>query len=134
MTKWIADRFRKDEGDFYVDPTPKADEKTRKAVTDLGAPRYGKAPDPQTSTDWYRDGAEHAGFEWLKEATFEPTGADNARLFLAQGGFPRTGPTPGSPEYRIAVEDLIHVTRPVPPAELPDVSILREVINGLRAL
>ncbi|MCP3816958.1 DUF742 domain-containing protein [Streptomyces sp. A3M-1-3] len=33
------------------------------------------------------------------------------------------------------VEDqLVHVTRPVPPAELPDESILREVINGLRAL
>ncbi|OII66759.1 DUF742 domain-containing protein [Streptomyces sp. CC77] len=31
-------------------------------------------------------------------------------------------------------EELVHVTRPVPPAELPDVSILREVINGLRAL
>ncbi|WP_418955908.1 DUF742 domain-containing protein [Streptomyces tritici] len=31
-------------------------------------------------------------------------------------------------------EQLVHVTRPVPPAELPDVSILREVINGLRAL
>ena len=30
--------------------------------------------------------------------------------------------------------ELVHVTRPVPPAELPDVSILREVINGLRAL
>ncbi|AWK09378.1 DUF742 domain-containing protein [Streptomyces spongiicola] len=29
---------------------------------------------------------------------------------------------------------LVRVTRPVPPAELPDVSILREVINGLRAL
>ncbi|ANW21184.1 DUF742 domain-containing protein [Streptomyces clavuligerus] len=29
---------------------------------------------------------------------------------------------------------LVHVTRPVPPAELPDVNILREVINGLRAL
>jgi hypothetical protein len=29
---------------------------------------------------------------------------------------------------------LIRVTRPVPPAQLPDASILREVINGLRAL
>ncbi|MFV0130951.1 DUF742 domain-containing protein [Streptomyces sp. HMX112] len=31
-------------------------------------------------------------------------------------------------------EELVHVTRPVPPAELPDENILREVINGLRAL
>ncbi|MCX5379559.1 DUF742 domain-containing protein [Streptomyces sp. NBC_00091] len=30
--------------------------------------------------------------------------------------------------------ELVHVTRPVPPAELPDESILREVIDGLRAL
>lgn len=29
---------------------------------------------------------------------------------------------------------LVRVTRPVPPAELPDETILREVINGLRAL
>ncbi|CAM5631314.1 hypothetical protein SALBM217S_06180 [Streptomyces griseoloalbus] len=28
----------------------------------------------------------------------------------------------------------VHVNRPVPPAELPDESILRDVINGLRAL
>ncbi|MFD6533758.1 DUF742 domain-containing protein [Streptomyces sp. NPDC060184] len=31
-------------------------------------------------------------------------------------------------------EELVQVTRPVPPAELPDVNLLREVINGLRAL
>ncbi|MET8680231.1 DUF742 domain-containing protein [Streptomyces sp. NPDC004647] len=30
--------------------------------------------------------------------------------------------------------ELVRVTRPVPPAELPDESILREVISGLRAL
>ncbi|WP_438489163.1 DUF742 domain-containing protein [Streptomyces sp. S186] len=29
---------------------------------------------------------------------------------------------------------LVHVTRPVPPAELPDEDVLREVIDGLRAL
>jgi hypothetical protein len=31
-------------------------------------------------------------------------------------------------------EELVHVSRPVPPAELPDESILRDVISGLRAL
>ncbi|MFI9602207.1 DUF742 domain-containing protein [Streptomyces sp. NPDC004069] len=31
-------------------------------------------------------------------------------------------------------EEYVHVTRPVPPAELPDESVLRDVINGLRAL
>ncbi|MEU8974099.1 DUF742 domain-containing protein [Streptomyces monashensis] len=30
--------------------------------------------------------------------------------------------------------ELVHVSRPIPPAELPDESILRDVINGLRAL
>ncbi|PZH09938.1 DUF742 domain-containing protein [Streptomyces sp. NTH33] len=31
-------------------------------------------------------------------------------------------------------EEYVHVTRPVPPAQLPDESVLRDVINGLRAL
>ncbi|MFD6043581.1 MULTISPECIES: DUF742 domain-containing protein [Streptomyces] len=31
-------------------------------------------------------------------------------------------------------EEFVRVNRPVPPAELPDESILREVISGLRAL
>ncbi|MFG2193807.1 DUF742 domain-containing protein [Streptomyces sp. NPDC048639] len=31
-------------------------------------------------------------------------------------------------------EDLVHVSRPVPAADLPDENILREVIDGLRAL
>ncbi|MFE0193173.1 DUF742 domain-containing protein [Streptomyces sp. NPDC059008] len=30
--------------------------------------------------------------------------------------------------------DLVRVSRPVPPAELPDEKVLREVIDGLRAL
>jgi hypothetical protein len=30
--------------------------------------------------------------------------------------------------------EFVHVNRPVPPAELVDESILRDVINGLRAL
>ncbi len=40
---------------------------------------------------------------------------------------------------RVLVGDLlegkhVHIHKPVPPADLPDESILREVINGLRAL
>ncbi|WP_328745516.1 DUF742 domain-containing protein [Streptomyces sp. NBC_00285] len=40
---------------------------------------------------------------------------------------------------RVLIGDLVdsewvHVNRPVPPAELPDESILRDVISGLRAL
>ncbi|AOU81218.1 MULTISPECIES: DUF742 domain-containing protein [Streptomyces] len=34
----------------------------------------------------------------------------------------------------LVTAELVHVTRPVPPAELPDESILRDVIDGLRAL
>ncbi|WP_239570255.1 DUF742 domain-containing protein [Streptomyces sp. G44] len=34
----------------------------------------------------------------------------------------------------LVADELVHVTRPVPPAELPDESILRDVISGLRAL
>ncbi|MFG2787940.1 DUF742 domain-containing protein [Streptomyces sp. NPDC048419] len=34
----------------------------------------------------------------------------------------------------LVAREFVHVTRPVPPAELPDESILRDVINGLRAL
>ncbi|SBT95043.1 Protein of unknown function [Streptomyces sp. DI166] len=34
----------------------------------------------------------------------------------------------------LVAEELVHVNRPVPPAELVDESILRDVINGLRAL
>lgn len=34
----------------------------------------------------------------------------------------------------LMVAELVRVTRPVPPAELPDESVLREVIDGLRAL
>ncbi|MFD5424014.1 polymorphic toxin type 27 domain-containing protein [Streptomyces sp. NPDC127084] len=106
LTKWVADRFWKSESDFYKDPTPKADEATVKAVKDLGGPLYGKDPSAANNPHWNRDVAEHDGFEHLTEWSLEPTGADNARMFLGSGGFPRTAPAAGSAEYRIAVEDL----------------------------
>ncbi|MEU3075530.1 ricin-type beta-trefoil lectin domain protein [Streptomyces laurentii] len=105
LSQWISDRFWKDESDFYEDSTPKADAPARKAVVDLGTPLYGKAPDP-SSPDWNRDLAERDAFQYLKSDPFEPMGADNARVFLASGGFPRTAPAPDTAEFRIAVEDM----------------------------
>jgi len=95
-----------DKFDFY-DPTPETDEKTAKAVKDLGTPLYGEKPyDPSLpSEERERQYQERRAFEALFD-TFHGKGADDARIFLASGGFPRTAPQPGTPEYRIAVEDM----------------------------
>ncbi|MET9759795.1 RICIN domain-containing protein [Streptomyces sp. NPDC006372] len=107
LTQWIADRFWKREGDFYEDPTPKADEKTLKAVTDQGTPLYGEKPyDPDLpGEERQRQYEEQRAFRGLFD-TFNGKGADDARLFLSSGGFPRTAPEPGTAEHRIAIEDL----------------------------
>lgn len=99
LGKWAGGPDWNAEFSFY-DPTPEADEKVVKAVTDLGTPLYGEesgVPDPR----YY----ETRAFEELTDG-FDPMSADDARLFLASGGFPRTAPEPGTAEYRIAVEDL----------------------------
>ncbi|MGC9544886.1 RICIN domain-containing protein, partial [Streptomyces sp. UG1] len=108
LTEWIADRFWKNDSDFYEDPTPEADEKTVGAVKDVGTPLYGPEPDPTElhGDEWSRALAEQSAFEHLSDWSLEPTGADNARIFLASGGFPRTAPQPGTAEFRIAVEDM----------------------------
>ncbi|MGX1475116.1 UNVERIFIED_CONTAM: hypothetical protein RKD50_003924 [Streptomyces canus] len=105
ISKWIWEQFWKSEGDFYRDLTPKADEATVKAVKDLGDPLYGGDPDPN-APDWNQEYEEHQAYDGLVNWSMEPTAADNARLFLSYGGFPRTAPEPGSVEYRVAVEDL----------------------------
>ncbi|MGW2703420.1 RICIN domain-containing protein [Streptomyces sp. NPDC001340] len=104
LSTWVADRFWKNDDDFYEDSTPKADAKTVKAVDDLGNPLYAQHPDPQ-QPDWNRALDEHDAFEWMHVSNAN-MGADDARIFLSSGGFPRTAPQPGTPEYRIAVEDL----------------------------
>ncbi|MCZ4511129.1 RICIN domain-containing protein [Streptomyces sp. ActVer] len=108
LTKWTADRFWKEESDFYTDSTPKADEKTLQAVDAVGTPLYGTDPDPGLPTEERnRALAERDAFQHLRDGALrENAGADNARIFLASGGFPRTGPQPDTAEYRIAVEDL----------------------------
>ncbi|MER5599075.1 RICIN domain-containing protein [Streptomyces sp. NPDC002265] len=105
ITPWLGAQWWRSEGDYYKDPTPLADDATLKAVKDLGTPLYGKDPDATLPT-WNRDYEEHRAWDSLVNWSLEPTGADNARIFLSSGGFPRTAPEPGSVEYRMAVEDL----------------------------
>ncbi|MFJ1973180.1 RICIN domain-containing protein [Streptomyces sp. NPDC087903] len=107
LSQWISDRFWQDEETFYKDPTPAADAATRKAISDLGIPLYDKNPDPGLPNDeWNRALAERDAFRWLNGESIGPAGADDARIFLTSGGFPRTAPQQAGPEYRIAVEDL----------------------------
>ncbi|MFE9555169.1 ricin-type beta-trefoil lectin domain protein [Streptomyces sp. NPDC006703] len=105
LTKWIADRWWKNDYDFYNDPTPRMDAQTRQAVDALGNPRY-----TLFSSEGDGNSAERQDFHWKMQSTPSDhsvdAGADDARIFLASGGFPRTAPQPGTPEYRIAVEDL----------------------------
>jgi hypothetical protein len=102
LTQWIADRFWKREGDFYKDSTPKADENTLKAVTDLGAPLYGDKPyDPDLPVDErQRQYEEQRAFQGLFDI-FDGKGADDARLSWRPAGFPapcqsRVPPNTGS--------------------------------------
>ncbi|MEV6117648.1 RICIN domain-containing protein [Streptomyces sp. NPDC052109] len=108
LSKWVADRFWQKDDDFYNDATPKADDETLKAVDAVGGPLYGKDPDPAGTTqqEWNRALAEHNAFQWMHGGPATNAGADDARIFLSSGGFPRTAPQPGTPEYRIAVEDV----------------------------
>ncbi|MFI7287696.1 RICIN domain-containing protein [Streptomyces anulatus] len=105
LTGWIADRFWKGESDFYEDATPPADAETIAAVKALGQPLYGSDPDPSLP-DWNRQVTLNDAYEHLTDWSLEPTGADNARLFLGSGGFPNKAPEPGTAEHRVAVEDL----------------------------
>ncbi|MGW7261461.1 ricin-type beta-trefoil lectin domain protein [Streptomyces sp. NPDC054834] len=108
LSKWVSDRFWKNDSDFYEDATPKANEKTLKAVDDLGTSKYTQLPDPSSVSQDERERAlaEQHAFEWMHGGPGYNAGADDARIFLSSGGFPRTAPQPGTPEYRIAVEDV----------------------------
>ncbi|MFE9346511.1 RICIN domain-containing protein [Streptomyces olivaceus] len=102
---WVGEQYWKDESLFYDDPTPVADEATVQAVKKLGTPLYGD-PDPSLPSDeWQQAYAEKQAFDELADG-FQEMGADDARLFLSSGGFPRTAPEPNSLPFRLAVEDL----------------------------
>lgn len=104
LSSWVAGRFWQNDSDFYDDPTPKADEKTMKAVDEVAGTRYTTAPDASkvSREEWNRYVTGSHAFDWMHDHP----GADDARIFLTSGDFPRTAPQPGTPEFRIAVEDM----------------------------
>ncbi|MGW1623226.1 nucleic acid/nucleotide deaminase domain-containing protein [Streptomyces sp. NPDC002172] len=104
-SKWLGEQWWKTEGDLYKDPTAQADDATVQAVKALGTPLYGTVDPSLPTQQWQQAYAEHQAFEQLV-SDYNGTGADDARIFLSSGGFPRTAAEPGSLEFRIAVEDL----------------------------
>ncbi|WP_353944771.1 polymorphic toxin-type HINT domain-containing protein [Streptomyces sp. HUAS MG91] len=101
LGQWVANRFWQQDSDFYEDPTPLADTATKNAVKALGAPLYGADTDG-SSAEYDR----HQAYDVLTNWSLEPTGADNARIFLESGGFPTSAPESDSAEFRIGVENL----------------------------
>ncbi|PJN00422.1 hypothetical protein CG740_24865 [Streptomyces sp. CB01201] len=93
---WIADQFWTGESDFYNDLTPLANKASADAVTALAKSRYY----PETNDNYY----DRRAFE---DMTFmHGMYADDARIFLQNGGFPTSTPDPDSMEFRIDVENL----------------------------
>ncbi|UYQ61940.1 ricin-type beta-trefoil lectin domain protein [Streptomyces peucetius] len=89
----------------FWDPSPTADDKTKAAALAIGDPLYttGGTPKEQEAWKlWKKNSGKVEPNQFFVPRVF----ADDARIFLASGGFPRTAPAPGTPEFRIAVEDL----------------------------
>ncbi|WP_328668182.1 hypothetical protein OG905_13325 [Streptomyces sp. NBC_00322] len=96
LSGWIADQFWTSEGDFYEDMTPPASKESADAVTDIATKRYY----PETY-ETYEDRKAWEGMTFM-----HPMYADDARIFLQNGGFPTSAPDPDSMEFRIDVENL----------------------------
>ncbi|MGC0338950.1 hypothetical protein RKD20_003984 [Streptomyces sp. SLBN-8D4] len=89
----------------FYEPSPTADDDTKTAALTIGDQLYTAGGTPEEQQAWAL---------WKKNSgKIEPNTlfvprvfADDARVFLSSGGFPRTAPAPDRPEFRIAVEDL----------------------------
>ncbi|MFI9207085.1 ricin-type beta-trefoil lectin domain protein [Streptomyces sp. NPDC053253] len=89
----------------FYDSSPTADDKTKAAALAIGDPLYtsgGTAKEQEAWALWKKNSGKVEPNQLFVPRVF----ADDARVFLASGGFPRTAPEPDSAEFRIAVEDL----------------------------
>ncbi|MFI7224835.1 polymorphic toxin type 27 domain-containing protein [Nonomuraea angiospora] len=97
LADWVATQFWQDEGGFYADQTPLAGRESVDAVNAIAAVRYPDVlphPDYEGWRAWEDMTAGHRMY------------ADDARAFLAAGGFPESAPDPDSMEFRVDVENL----------------------------
>ncbi|NUW33970.1 hypothetical protein HTZ77_21405 [Nonomuraea sp. SMC257] len=95
LVGWVASRFWENEDDLYEDLTPRAAKESVDAVDAIAAERYPE------------NGDDQEGFRaWENMTSGHPMYADDARAFLARGGFPAEAPDPGSMEFRVDVENL----------------------------
>ncbi|GAA3788834.1 RICIN domain-containing protein [Streptomyces coacervatus] len=89
----------------FYETSPTADDSTKAAAVAIGDQLYASGGTPQEQQAWAL---------WKKNSgKIEPNQlfvprvfADDARIFLSSGGFPRTAPAQDTPEFRVAVEDL----------------------------
>ncbi|MFF9429953.1 polymorphic toxin type 27 domain-containing protein [Streptomyces sp. NPDC014746] len=96
-TKWVGNTYWTDsESDFYANIAPVASRESADSVHRIMASLYHE--------DEY---ADMKGWQAWKDLTwFHPMYADDARLVLQYGDFPRSAPEPDSAEFRIDVENL----------------------------
>ncbi|MEU9153305.1 Hint domain-containing protein [Streptomyces sp. NPDC048417] len=98
LSGWIADQFWQSEDDlFSTDQAPVAGQSSVDAVTGIVNTRY--------SEDRSEDYEDWSAWKWEMQF-MHPMYADDARIFLQNGGFPTTAPDPESVEFRIDVEAL----------------------------
>lgn len=132
-----ADAGRHDEADAAAAEADADDTAADAAAADSDGPGPGLAPGSSPDVD---DAGAHA--DLYADATLAPEHIDIVERC-------RRGPQSVAElavaldlpvgVVRVLIGDLVdaewvRITRPVPPAELPDENVLREVIDGLRAL
>ncbi|MGI5426130.1 ricin-type beta-trefoil lectin domain protein [Streptomyces sp. CA-179760] len=107
LVPWLWQSYSKSIDLFspFYEPSPTADDKTKAAALAVGDPRYTTGGTPQEQQAW-KVWKKNSGKIEPNELFVPRVFADDARIFLGSGGFPRTAPAADTPEYRVAVEDL----------------------------
>nr|WP_228044366.1 RICIN domain-containing protein [Streptomyces ferrugineus] len=89
----------------FYEPSPQADEKTKKAALAIGDQLYNGKGTPAEQEAW-KLWKKNSGPIVPDEIFVPRLSSDDARIFLASGGFPTREPEKDTPEFRVAVEDL----------------------------